>query len=133
VTVTGPGGVGKTRLAAQVSRRVAGWFADGVWVAELALVREPALVLAAVAVALGIRQAPGMSISESLVAVLARRQLLIVLAIRFLPLRTRAREPPQCGVPLACLLVCQEAHRRSWTTPRHRNRGGQLWEAPERW
>ena len=79
VTVTGPGGVGKTRLAAQVSRRVAGRFADGVWVAELALVREPTLVLAAVAVALGVRQAPGMSMSESLAAVLARRQLLIVL------------------------------------------------------
>jgi non-specific serine/threonine protein kinase len=79
VTVTGPGGVGKTRLAGEVTRRVAGRFADGVWLVELALVGEPALVQAAVAVALGVRQASGMSISDSLAAVLTRRQLLIVL------------------------------------------------------
>jgi predicted ATPase len=70
VTVTGPGGVGKTRLAGEVTRRVAGRFADGVWLVELALVGEPALVQAAVAVALGVRQASGMSISDSLAAVL---------------------------------------------------------------
>ena len=79
VTVTGPGGVGKTRLAGEVARRVAGRFADGAWLVELAAVREPALVLAAVAVALGIRQPPGTSIAESLAGVLARRQLLLVL------------------------------------------------------
>jgi predicted ATPase len=79
VTVTGPGGVGKTRLAGEVARRVAGRFADGVWLAELAGISEPTLVPAAVAVALGVRQAPGISILHSLTAVLARRQLLIVL------------------------------------------------------
>ena len=79
VTVTGPGGVGKTRLAGEVARRVAGRFADGVWLVELAAVQEPALVPAAVAVALGLRQPPGMSIVESLAAVLARQQLLVVL------------------------------------------------------
>ena len=79
VTVTGPGGVGKTRLAGEVARRVAGRFADGVWLVELAAVREPALVPAAVAVALGLRQPPGMSIVESLATVLARQQLLLVL------------------------------------------------------
>jgi predicted ATPase/DNA-binding CsgD family transcriptional regulator len=79
VTVTGPGGVGKTRLAADVARAMAGRFADGVWLVELAAVLEGALVPAAVAVALGMRQAPGMSIAESLAAVLARQQLLVVL------------------------------------------------------
>jgi predicted ATPase len=49
VTVTGPGGVGKTRVADEVLRQVAGRFADGVWVAELAAVNEPALVPAMVA------------------------------------------------------------------------------------
>ena len=79
VTVTGPGGVGKTRLAGEVARRVAGRFADGVWLVELAAVQEPALVPAAVAVALGIPQPPGMSIADALAGVLARRQLLLVM------------------------------------------------------
>ena len=79
VTVTGPGGVGKTRLAAEVARRVAGQFADGVWLAELAGVSEPGLVPAAVATALGLQQAPGVPVTDSLVALLARQQLLLVL------------------------------------------------------
>jgi predicted ATPase len=79
VTVTGPGGVGKTRLAGEVARQVAGRFADGVWLVELARVQEPALLEAAVATALGLRQAPGASILNSLIAVLARQQLLLVL------------------------------------------------------
>jgi len=44
VTVTGPGGAGKTRLAGEVAGQVAGWFADGVWLAELATVQDPAQV-----------------------------------------------------------------------------------------
>ncbi len=79
VTVTGPGGVGKTRLAGEVARRVAGRFADGAWLVELAAVREPALVPAAVAAVLGIPQAPGMSVADSLAGVLARQQLLLVM------------------------------------------------------
>jgi predicted ATPase/DNA-binding CsgD family transcriptional regulator len=79
VTVTGPGGVGKSRLAGEVARRVAGRFADGVWLVELAAVPEPALVPAAVAVALGIHQPPGLSIPDSLVRALATQQLLLVL------------------------------------------------------
>ena len=59
VTVTGPGGAGKTRLAGEVAKRVAGRFADGVWLAELAPVRDPAQVAAAVAAALGVREQPG--------------------------------------------------------------------------
>ena len=79
VTVTGPGGVGKTRLAAEVARRVAGRFADGAWLVELAAVQEPALVSAAVAVALQVHQPPGTSLVEALTGVLAGRQLLLVL------------------------------------------------------
>ena len=61
VTVTGPGGVGKTRLAGEVARRVAGRFADGAWLAELAPVRDPAQVPAVVAAALGVREQPGVA------------------------------------------------------------------------
>src|SRR5271168_4467748 len=61
VTVTGPGGAGKTRLTGEVARRVAGRFADGVWLAELAAVRDPAQVAAAVAAALGIQELPAVA------------------------------------------------------------------------
>ena len=79
VTVTGPGGVGKTRLAGEVARQVAARFADGAWLAELAPVRDPARVPAVVAVALGVREQPGMPAAAAVARVLARRQLLVVL------------------------------------------------------
>jgi predicted ATPase/DNA-binding CsgD family transcriptional regulator/transcriptional regulator with XRE-family HTH domain len=79
VTVTGPGGSGKTRLADQVARQVAARFADGAWLAELAPVRDPVLVPAVVAAALGVREQPGLPAAAALARVLARRQLLLVL------------------------------------------------------
>jgi predicted ATPase/DNA-binding CsgD family transcriptional regulator len=79
VTVTGPGGVGKTRLASEVARRMASGRADGASLVELTAVQDPALVPAAVATALGVQQAPGMPVTESLAGVLARQQLLLVL------------------------------------------------------
>src|SRR6185312_1497955 len=79
VTVTGPGGVGKTRLAGEIARLVAGRFADGAWLVELAPVRDPAQVARVAAVALGVREQPGVPAAEGLVRVLARRQLLVVL------------------------------------------------------
>jgi predicted ATPase len=79
VTVTGPGGAGKTRLAGQVARQVAGEFADGAWLAELAPVQDPAQVPAVVAAALGVREQPGVPAAEALARVLARQQLLLVL------------------------------------------------------
>jgi predicted ATPase/DNA-binding CsgD family transcriptional regulator len=79
VTVTGPGGSGKTRLAGEVARQVACRFADGVWLAELAAVRDPAQVAAAVAVALGIRELPAVAAGDALAHALAGRQLLLVL------------------------------------------------------
>jgi predicted ATPase/DNA-binding CsgD family transcriptional regulator len=79
VTVTGPGGAGKTRLAGEVARQVAGRFADGVWLAELGAVRDPAQVGAAVAAALGIRDLPSVASADALAHAMARRQLLLVL------------------------------------------------------
>ena len=79
VTVTGPGGAGKTRLAGVVAERVAGRFADGVWLAELAAVRDPALVASVVAAALGVREQAGVPAADALARVLARQQLLLML------------------------------------------------------
>jgi predicted ATPase/DNA-binding CsgD family transcriptional regulator len=79
VTVTGPGGAGKTRLAGQVARRVAGRLADGAWLVELALVQDPAQVVASVAAALGVREQPGLPAEQVLAQVLARQQVLVVI------------------------------------------------------
>jgi predicted ATPase/DNA-binding CsgD family transcriptional regulator len=79
VTVTGPGGAGKTRLAGEVARQVADRFADGVWLAELAALTDPAQVAAAVGTALGIRDLPSVAAADALAQALARRQLLLVL------------------------------------------------------
>jgi non-specific serine/threonine protein kinase len=79
VTVTGPGGSGKTRLAGEISKRVADRFADGVWLAELAAVRDPGLVGSVVAAVLGVREQPGGLATEAVTRALARQQLLLVL------------------------------------------------------
>jgi class 3 adenylate cyclase len=79
VTETGPGGVGKTRLAGQVARRVAGGFADGAWLVKLAEVSDPARVAPAVAAALGLRERPGVTAADALAEVLAGWQALLVL------------------------------------------------------
>jgi predicted ATPase/DNA-binding CsgD family transcriptional regulator len=79
VTVTGPGGSGKTRLAWAVARRMAGRFAEGVWLAELLPAADPAAVGFVVAAALGVRDLPEVPTGETLARVLARRQLLVVL------------------------------------------------------
>jgi predicted ATPase/DNA-binding CsgD family transcriptional regulator/transcriptional regulator with XRE-family HTH domain len=79
VTVTGPGGSGKTRLAGQVARQVAGRFADGVSLVELVPAQDPAQVPAVVAAALGVREQPGLPAGEALAQALARQQLLLVL------------------------------------------------------
>ena len=79
VTVTGPGGTGKTRRAAEVARQMSGRYADGAWLVELAPVAGPAQVAAVAAAALGVREQPGVPAAEAVAQVLARQQLLLVL------------------------------------------------------
>jgi predicted ATPase/class 3 adenylate cyclase len=78
VTLTGVGGVGKTRLALQVAARLADEFPDGVWVFELAAVADPAAVPDAVAAVLGITQQPDKTVSESVAAAQEGRSRLLV-------------------------------------------------------
>jgi predicted ATPase len=78
VTLTGVGGVGKTRLALEVAAGLADEFPDGVWVFELAAVTDPAAVPDAVAAVLGITQQPGNTVSESVATALEGRIRLLV-------------------------------------------------------
>jgi len=78
VTLTGVGGVGKTRLAMEVAAQLADEFPNGVWFFELAAVADPAAVPDAVAAVLGITQQSGMSVSESVAAALEGRVRLLV-------------------------------------------------------
>jgi predicted ATPase/class 3 adenylate cyclase len=79
VTLTGVGGVGKTRLALEVTRRLVDEFPDGAWVFELAAVSDPAAVPDAVAAVLGITQQPGKSVSESVAAAMEGTIRLLVI------------------------------------------------------
>ncbi|ONI84801.1 hypothetical protein ALI22I_30405 [Saccharothrix sp. ALI-22-I] len=79
VTLTGPGGVGKTRLALEVTNAVRRVFPDGVVLVELDQLRDPELVASTVAVAVGLREQAGRATVEMLIDYLASRQLLLVL------------------------------------------------------
>ena len=78
VTLTGVGGVGKTRLALEVASGLSDNFVDGVWTIELAAVADPAAVPEAVAAVLGITQQHGLSVAESVAAALEGRQRLLI-------------------------------------------------------
>ncbi len=79
VTLTGVGGVGKTRLATEVAVRLGDEFPDGVWFFELAAVTDPAAIPDAVAAVLGITQQLGKTVSESVAAALEGRVRLLVI------------------------------------------------------
>jgi predicted ATPase/DNA-binding CsgD family transcriptional regulator len=79
VTLTGPGGVGKTSLAVQVAARQAGGFVDGVCFVSLAPVRDPDLLAPAIAQVLGLPDSGGATPIALLKDHLARRQLLLLL------------------------------------------------------
>ncbi|MCG7207458.1 ATP-binding protein [Streptomyces arenae] len=79
VTLTGPGGVGKTRLALEAADISAKTFPDGVWLVELAPVQDPAAVAGAIATALGMSDRGTAPVLEQLEKYLAQRRALIVL------------------------------------------------------
>ena len=79
VTLTGAGGVGKTRLAGEVASQLAGEYADGVWYVDLAPITDPDVVPVAAARALGLPDQPGRSTTDTLLRFVRDRQLLVVL------------------------------------------------------
>ena len=79
VTLTGAGGVGKTRLALQVALGVLAEYPAGVWLAELAPLTDPALVPVTAARALGLVDVPGRSALDTVTGFLGARRVLVVL------------------------------------------------------
>jgi predicted ATPase/DNA-binding SARP family transcriptional activator len=79
LTLTGSGGIGKTRLAIQAANRLISKFKDGVWWVELAPLIDETLVPQAVARVLGVRQSPGQPLTESVKSFLREKQVLLVL------------------------------------------------------
>src|SRR6266516_3237983 len=79
VTLTGPGGVGKTRLAVQVAADLLPQFTDGVAFISLAALKDPTLVVSAVARALGVSESGSGSVDKRLLEYLRPRQVLLVL------------------------------------------------------
>jgi predicted ATPase len=78
ITLTGVGGVGKTRLALRAAAEVEQTYLAGAWIADLASVSDPALVLATVASVLGVYDQPGRPLLVSLTEALRERHLLLV-------------------------------------------------------
>ena len=79
VTLTGAGGVGKTRLAIQIAGQIADEFADGVWYVDLAPITDPEVVPIAVARTFRLPDEPGRTTIDTLVRFVANRQMLMVL------------------------------------------------------
>src|ERR1700733_13662129 len=79
VTLCGPGGIGKTRLALRVLAELADDFPDGVWFIELGELRQPDLVVARVASVIGVDEEPGRPLLDTLADALRPRRLLLAL------------------------------------------------------
>jgi predicted ATPase/DNA-binding CsgD family transcriptional regulator len=79
LTLTGPGGCGKTRLAIELASRAAGDFSDGVRFVSLAAVRDPALVPVEIARSIGLQDTRGIPQLDHLAGYLAQRDVLLIL------------------------------------------------------
>ena len=79
VTLTGPGGAGKTRLALQVAADLLDDFPDGAWFVELASLEDPKFLPQAVLAAFGVSERPGRTATQSLLDFLRSKHLLLVL------------------------------------------------------
>jgi predicted ATPase len=123
LTLTGPGGTGKTRLALQAAAEVADEAPDGVWWVSLAALRDPALALDTVAKALEVRERPGFTVEETLADALSAKRALLLIdnAEHLLPdvatdiARLRTSQGPKILVTSRERLQLQGEH--SWMVP----------------
>ncbi|HEX5836535.1 MAG TPA: helix-turn-helix domain-containing protein [Anaerolineales bacterium] len=79
VTLTGPGGVGKTRLSLKVGEQILGNYDDGVWLVELASILDPLLIPHNTAIAVGLRDAPQRPVIDMLCDYLREKKMLVIL------------------------------------------------------
>jgi len=79
VTLTGPGGAGKTRLALEVAAEIVDTFPHGAWIVELAALIEPDAVAQAISSTIAVRDEPGRTVEQSILAALHDQRLLLVL------------------------------------------------------
>ncbi len=116
LTLTGPPGIGKTRLALEMARRAEGAFADGAWFVDLAPVRDPAGVPAAIARALRLRHLPASAPLDGLIDHLQDRAILLLLD-NFEQVVAAAAQVAEllaaCG-RLTCLVTSRTALRVPW-------------------
>jgi predicted ATPase/class 3 adenylate cyclase len=110
LTLTGPGGTGKTRLAVQAAAEAADDFPEGVWWVPLAPLRDPSLLLSAVAQALEVREEPGTALAEALTAALRGKEALLVLdnAEHLLPAAASEIEPLRAVAGPVLLVTTRE-------------------------
>ena len=118
VTLTGPGGIGKTRLALAAADRSGGAFPDGVRFVPLASLQDPSLVLGAIATVVGVQEAADRPLTDRLVEALRAKRLLLVLD-NFEPVL--AAGPAVAGLLAACpgvraLVTSREPLRVSGST-----------------
>ena len=108
LTLSGPGGTGKTRLALEAARALLDKFQDGVFFVPLAPIREPALVLPTAAQVLGLCEAAGQPVAEQLAAHLRDKQMLLVLD---------NLEQVIAAAPAVAGLLADAPRTGCWTTP----------------
>ncbi|MGD0061867.1 MAG: LuxR C-terminal-related transcriptional regulator [Streptosporangiaceae bacterium] len=107
VTIAGPGGIGKSRLALQAAADVLDGTGDGVWLVELAPVAEPELVTRTAAAALRVSEAPGRPMVDTLIDAIGERDLLLILdnAEQVLGAVAELADAVIRSCPRVCLLV----------------------------